>query len=107
MRGESHVLVVDARQATQFEAGHIAGALHLPCSGALQDALGSATGATGIVVVYADSTDEARPVAKSLQARLHGRARVAILRGGFPAWSGASLACESGVCFHCGGAEHH
>ncbi len=103
---EGQILIADVRQASRFEAGHIAGALHLPCSDALPDTLRAATDATGIVLVYGDSTEEARPVAQSLRARVQDRARVAILRGGFPAWSGSGLACESGVCAHCGGDVH-
>jgi rhodanese-related sulfurtransferase len=100
--GRADVVVADARPAAKFAEGHVAGAVHLPCDAAgrvAADALAHFERAQTIVV-YGDSTDEARPVALSLQ-RLHPEKRVAILAGGFPAWSAGGLACESGPCAEC------
>jgi rhodanese-related sulfurtransferase len=98
----SDVVLADARPAAKFAEGHVAGAVHLPCDAAGQvaaDALAHFERA-GTIVVYGDSTDEARPVALGL-ARRHPDVRVAILSGGFPAWASSGLACESGPCAEC------
>jgi rhodanese-related sulfurtransferase len=100
--GRPDVVLADARPAAKFADGHVAGAVHLPCDAAGQvaaDALAHFERA-GTIVVYGDSTDEARPVALSL-ARRHRDVRVAILSGGFPAWAASGLACESGPCVEC------
>ena len=48
-------------------------------------------------MVYGDSTEEALPVAEELRRRGDRPGlRVAVLAGGFPAWSQAGLACSSG-----------
>jgi rhodanese-related sulfurtransferase len=100
--GRTDVVLADARPALKFANGHVAGAVHLPCDAegrVAADALAHFDRAQTIVV-YGDSTDEARPVALSLQRR-HPNVRVAILAGGFPAWSATGLACESGPCVEC------
>jgi rhodanese-related sulfurtransferase len=100
--GRPDVVLADARSAAKFADGHVAGAVHLPCDAGgrvASDALAHFERAQTIVV-YGDSTDEARPVALSL-SRLHPAVRVAILSGGFPAWSSAGMACEAGPCDEC------
>jgi rhodanese-related sulfurtransferase len=100
--GRSDVVVADARPAGAFAEGHVADAVHLPCDAQGQvavDALARFAHAQTIVV-YGQSTDDARPVAWSLAQR-HPGVRVAILSGGFPAWSAAGLACASGPCDEC------
>jgi rhodanese-related sulfurtransferase len=102
MCGRPDVVIADARPAAKFAEGHVAGAIHLPCDAAGQvatDALARFEHAQTIVV-YGDSTDDARPVALSLSQR-HPDVRVAILAGGFPAWSQGGMACESGPCDEC------
>ena len=102
--GRSDVAIADARPADKFAEGHVAGAIHLPC-----DATGSvatealhALDGKHTVVVYGDSTAEAQPVAASLRRRNHrSDLRVAVLRGGFPAWVSAGQACASGPCEDC------
>src|SRR5688500_4714014 len=81
------VLIADARPAARFAKGHVAGALHLPCAASGEAARG-AVGLTSdkhTVIVYGDTTAEARPVADELGRRA-GRAglRVVVLEGGFP-----------------------
>ncbi len=92
-------LLVDARPARAFAEGHAAGAVHLPCDAAghaAAEVLARFDGAPA-VVVYGATTDAARPVAEGLLQRNTG-ARVALLDGGFEAWSRAGLACASGPC---------
>ena len=103
--GDPRALVADARTAARFAEGHVAGAIHLPCassriaaSAALDRLVGKET-----LVVYGDSTEEALPVAEELRRRGDRPGlRVAVLAGGFPAWSQAGLACSSGPCADCG-----
>lgn len=100
--GQPDVVIADARSAAAYAEGHVAGAVHLPCDAngqAAVEALAHFDRARSIVV-YGDSTDDARPVADSLQRR-HPGARVAVLAGGFRAWSSAGLACASGPCDEC------
>jgi 3-mercaptopyruvate sulfurtransferase SseA len=101
--GDPGVLVADARPAARFAEGHVADALHLPCTAAGTVAAGALAQLAGkhTLIVYGDSTDEARPVAEDLRRRIAGGGaspapRVIVLDGGFPAWSRAGLACSSG-----------
>jgi rhodanese-related sulfurtransferase len=100
--GQPSVVIADTRAATAFAEGHVAGAVHLPCDAGgknVADALAHFSHAQTIVV-YGASTDDARPVADTLQRR-HPDVKVAILDGGFTAWSQAGLACASGPCDEC------
>jgi 3-mercaptopyruvate sulfurtransferase SseA len=102
--GDPHALVADARSAERFAEGHVSGAIHLPCassrlaaSAALDLLAGKET-----LVVYGDGTDDALPVADELRRRsVRAGLRVAVLGGGFAAWSQAGLACSSGACAGC------
>jgi rhodanese-related sulfurtransferase len=102
--GDPRALVADARGAQRFAEGHITGAIHLPCassgvaaSAALDQLAGKET-----LVVYGDGTDDAMPVAEELRRRSdRPELRVAVLAGGFAAWSQAGLACSSGPCAGC------
>jgi rhodanese-related sulfurtransferase len=101
MCGHPEIVIADTRPANRFAEGHVAGAIHLPCDAAgsvASDAMHHLEGAS-TVIVYGESTDDARPVAASLSRRLHHR--VAVLKGGFQAWSQAGLACASGPCDEC------
>ena len=100
--GQPSVVIADTRPANAFAEGHVAGAVHLPCDAdgkSAGDALAHFSRAQTIVV-YGASTDDARPVADSLQRR-HPDVKVALLDGGFAAWSSAGLACASGPCDEC------
>jgi rhodanese-related sulfurtransferase len=99
--GHPEIVIADTRPASRYAEGHVAGAIHLPC-----DAAGSVASeamhhleSAATVIVYGESTDDARPVAASLRRRLHHR--VAVLTGGFQAWNQAGLACASGPCDEC------
>jgi rhodanese-related sulfurtransferase len=100
--GRSDVVIADTRSAAQFAEGHVAGAIHLPCDAngqAAVEALAHFDRAQRIVV-YGQTSEEARPVAESLKRR-YPTVKVQVLAGGFAAWSGAGLACASGPCAEC------
>lgn len=102
--GQSGAMIADARPAPVFAEGHIAGAIHLPCSasGAKATSGLDSLGHAGSVIVYGESTDDARPVAEALAKRVGGHGtRVLVLDGGFAAWNQAGLACASGPCNQC------
>lgn len=99
-------LVADVRDSTRFAKGHIARALHLPCASSGDVAARALTAMANhrAVVVYGDTTDEARPVAETLRKRLAAAgkaARVVVLEGGYGAWNQQGLACSKGPCPDC------
>jgi 3-mercaptopyruvate sulfurtransferase SseA len=103
--GDPHALVADARSAERFAEGHISGAIHLPCASSRVAASAALDQMTGkeTLVVYGDATADAVPVADELRRRAdRAGLRVAVLGGGFAAWSQAGLACSSGPCAGCG-----
>jgi rhodanese-related sulfurtransferase len=103
--GDPRALVADARNAEQFADGHVAGAIHLPCASSRVAATAALDQLAGkeTLVVYGDGTDDALPVAEELRRRGDRPGlRVAVLAGGFRAWSQAGLACSSGPCADCG-----
>jgi 3-mercaptopyruvate sulfurtransferase SseA len=106
--GDLGVLIADARPPGRFAAGHIVDAVHLPCAASGTQASSVMTQMAGVrtVIVYGDTTGEARAVAEDLRRRVsRPDLRVVVLDGGFPAWSQAGLACASGPCRTCT-AEH-
>ncbi|MDB4967675.1 MAG: hypothetical protein JWN44_3364 [Myxococcales bacterium] len=100
--GQAGVVIADTRPAPAFAEGHVAGAVHLPCDAGGQAAVEALAHfeRAHTILVYGASTDDARAVADSLQQR-HPAVRVALLGGGFQAWSAAGLACASGPCNEC------
>ena len=102
--GDPGVLVADARPPQRFAEGHVADAVHLPCAAPRTEAstVLSRLEKKHTLIVYGDTTEEARPVAADLRRRI-GRPdlRVVVLAGGFPAWNQAGLACSSGPCHEC------
>jgi rhodanese-related sulfurtransferase len=100
--GQPNVVIADTRSASAFAEGHVAGAVHLPCDAGGKSAVEALAhfSHAQTIVVYGGSTDEARPVADSLQRR-HPDVHVALIDGGFAAWSSAGLACASGPCDEC------
>jgi 3-mercaptopyruvate sulfurtransferase SseA len=98
--GNRDVVVADARSAERFAMGHIAGAVHLPCS-ASDDAarvVDSLLRGKRDLVVYGETEAEARPVAEALARRTEPELRVRVLQGGFQGWANQGLACASGGC---------
>src|SRR4051812_8131330 len=103
--GDPDVLVADARTPARFAEGHVTDAVHLPCAASQLEAstLIDRLGPKHTLIVYGDTTEEARPVAEDLRGRIGRKdVRVIVLEGGFPAWNRAGLACSSGACQECG-----
>jgi 3-mercaptopyruvate sulfurtransferase SseA len=97
---------VDARSASDYAAGHIANAIHLPPSGDLEEAAALALLAGyGTIVVYDGdaSCQLAESVARRLQAR--GLRDVRVLSGAWPAWVAAGGPGASGACSLCNHSE--
>jgi 3-mercaptopyruvate sulfurtransferase SseA len=102
--GDRGVLVADTRPSQRFAEGHVAEAVHLPCAAPRAEAstVVARLASKHTLIVYGDTTEEARPVAEDLRRHI-GRPdlRVVVLDGGFPAWNRAGLACSSGPCKEC------
>jgi rhodanese-related sulfurtransferase len=101
--GDPGVMVADVRTSERFAAGHVADAVHLPCASSATAASGalSLLARRHTVVVYGDTTADAREVAEALRPRLGDGGKVLVLAGGFGAWERAGLACSSGPCPEC------
>ncbi|MGC4063160.1 MAG: rhodanese-like domain-containing protein [Polyangiaceae bacterium] len=104
--GAANTLVADVRTAEEYAKGHIAGAVHIPCSGSKADVervRGRLLGKNRLVV-YGGSDDQSRQVAADLSRRMQRpELNVAVILGGWSAWFDAGLACSSGPCDDCGG----
>lgn len=101
-------LVADARSAEAYAEGHVAGAIHLPCSATEQAAAAAEHDLREkqLLLVVGERTDDAYRVAEQMRGRLSlAKLRIAVLEGGFEAWAAAGLACASGECPACGGAH--
>ena len=106
---DPNVLVADARSRESFAAGHVAGAVHLPCAatGDVASAVPQLLAGRNTVVVYGNDTTDAVAVADGLQRRhANGKLRVAVIEGGFAAWDRAGFACASGPCPECAEGQH-
>ncbi len=100
---------VDARSASDFAAGHVAGAVHLPPAGHHDEGEALARLATFHTVVVYDGEEScqlAEGVARRLLAR--GLRDVRVLDGAWGAWVAAGGPGTSGACSACGhGPEAH
>lgn len=84
-------VVVDVREDDEWQAGHVAGALHLPLS-ELALHLGEIPAAPTRLVVVCRVGARSQMLAEALAAR--GREGVANLAGGLEAWAAAGLPLE-------------
>lgn len=108
--GDSRTLVADVRGAQAFAEGHVAGAVHIPCTGSLADVEHVRARLQGkeALVIYGESEDQARQVAHDLAGRMHRpELSISIIAGGWRAWFDAGLACASGPCNDCEGLVSH
>jgi rhodanese-related sulfurtransferase len=102
--GDSRTLVADVRSGPAFAEGHVAQAVHIPCSGSMADVaqVRERLKDKHMLVVYGETEEQAHKVANDLGARI-GRPdlALAVLAGGWRAWFEAGLACASGPCDEC------
>ncbi len=102
--GRGGVVFADTRSDERFEAGHAAGAVHLPCDatelGARSAIADLEHAGAQTVIFYGDSSDDGRAVAETLRRR-GLTAELRVLHGGFAAWEREGLACASGPCEDC------
>jgi hydroxyacylglutathione hydrolase len=90
--GPEAPLVIDVRQATEYESGHLPGSLHL-AAGSLPDQLGSLPRDRPIATICASGYRSS--VAASLLRRA-GFSDVTWVADGVPAWDAAGLPVERG-----------
>lgn len=88
----------DVRNATDYAAGHVVDAVHLPCSADAPVWLANVA-KSSTVVVYGASDAEADQVAQALNAS--GYRDVRVLSGGFSAWREHGGSAASGPCEVC------
>ncbi len=101
---EIGALVLDARSEEAYAEGHVAGAIHLPCrDNPLDGNMAGLLATANLILIYGNSTEDARPVAQSLMQRSYQDVR--ILEGGYAAWEAAGQGCVSGPCEGCAGGQ--
>ncbi|QQR91550.1 MAG: rhodanese-like domain-containing protein [Myxococcales bacterium] len=99
----SEVRFIDARSKEAFQAGHIAGAFHLPIeNGTLNRNRLTKLDPNQDMIVYCD-TQGSCAASTRLAALLwsEGFMRVRVLEGGMPAWMQAAYPAEAGACQDC------
>lgn len=100
--GQPGVVIGDLRPAQQYAEGHIAGAIHLPCTGTLGLlALDKIRPGTQLLIYDGDGRSPQLQTAAATAA-IRGMGQVYTLQGGFAAWLAAGLPAESGTCDRCG-----
>ena len=100
--GDPTVVFVDCRPTSQFQNGHISGALSLPSAGALPSAAMGVLQTARTIIAYCDAVGGCES-SQRLAARLRelGLRDVRILKDGLPAWNAAGYPAESGPCRLC------
>jgi len=98
LTGAPGVTFVDCRAEGEYEAGHVAGSVHVdgskPSDSALQQLAGART-----VIAYCDADHGcARSVQVASMLRHAGMPDVRVLEGGMPDWLQRGYPAESGVC---------
>lgn len=91
-KGEA--VAVDVRGSVPYELGHIKGAVWLPL-GLVAQRFGELP-QDKLIVTYCTCKAEETSLEAAMQlAQKHGFARVAVLAGGYPAWTAAGLSTEA------------
>jgi rhodanese-related sulfurtransferase len=88
----SHVVVIDVREETEFSAGHVVGAKHIPAA-KLGERLSELNKSKTKPLVVVCQTG-ARSAASSALLSKNGFTDVAVLTGGLNAWQQANLPLE-------------
>jgi rhodanese-related sulfurtransferase len=103
--GSAEVAFVDCRPRGEFEAGHVAGSVHVEAEqGTLPEATLERVRTAQTVVTYCDAREEcARSLRIANLLAAAGARDVRVLEGGMPAWLSEGLPAESGACRDCEG----
>ncbi|NER81836.1 MAG: rhodanese-like domain-containing protein [Leptolyngbya sp. SIO1D8] len=89
--GEPALTILDVRNLTLFNEGHVTGAIFMPVDELLNRAKASLEFARDLYV-YAETDEEAGIAAEQL--RMAGYESVSVLRGGVAAWKAAGFPVE-------------
>jgi rhodanese-related sulfurtransferase len=102
--GQPSVAFVDCRPRQDFEAGHVAGSVHVEAeASALAPTLLELARAAGTVVTYCDAQSECeRSLRVATLLAQAGASDVRVLEGGMPAWLSQGFPAQSGMCDDCG-----
>lgn len=97
------VAIVDTRDRSDYEAGHIAGALHIPMdTGTLDRRVLANFVGVRTVIAYCDASGQcARSTRFAGLLSAAGFSDVRVLEGGISAWLKGGRAAESGECRQC------
>ena len=101
--GQPSVAFVDCRPRQDFEAGHVAGSVHVEAEiAALGPALLDLIRGAGTVVTYCDAQSECeRSLRVATLLAQSGASDVRVLEGGMPAWLSEGFPAQSGACEDC------
>jgi rhodanese-related sulfurtransferase len=102
--GQPNVAFVDCRPRQDFEAGHVAGSLHVEAeASALGPTVLELARAAGTVVTYCDGQSECdRSLRVATLLTQAGASDVRVIQGGMPAWLSQGFPAQSGACEECG-----
>jgi rhodanese-related sulfurtransferase len=103
LAGSLGVAFVDCRPRSEFEAGHVSGALHAePRAPTIPPALLSSLTNASTVITYCDADRQCeRSLEMARQLTAAGLRDVRVLEGGLPAWVQHGFPAESGACQQC------
>lgn len=98
--GDPNTVFVDARSATDFESGHIAGAIHVPMdSGTVSDEQLAQLRGARTIVTYCDTGGGcARSATLAGLLTAAGLPDVRVLQDGIPGWNARAFPAEAGPC---------
>jgi rhodanese-related sulfurtransferase len=101
--GQPSVAFVDCRPRQDFEAGHVAGSVHVEAeASALGPTLVELARGAGTVVTYCDAQAECeRSLRVATLLAQAGASDVRVLEGGMPAWLSQGFPAQSGACDDC------
>jgi rhodanese-related sulfurtransferase len=90
---KNEAVAVDVRGSVPFELGHIAGAIWMPI-GLLKDRAGELPD-DKLIVTYCTCKAEETSLEAAMLLSSFGFSRVAVLKGGYPAWKNEGFAVEA------------
>lgn len=101
--GQPSVAFVDCRPRQEFEAGHVAGSVHVEAEiAALGPRLLELARQAATVVTYCDAQAECeRSMRVATLLAQAGASDVRVLEGGMPAWLSEGYPAQSGACTDC------